>query len=917
LEALGRSVYEGGKQRFLDWQAAMKGKLGDLWESFKAKMRDIWNKIKGPMLNDRGKIDIEGIVNAFKKDKKGFEKVLNPKDMSVFERVFSSPAWLRERYPSMEAAFSRQMKRQEDRMTMMHESLKQNEPAIDLKKNPKEFVKLKELIWRADGRKFKGINESRFVWEDKEIKGLNLKHYNAVEAAVKKMGYSDAVTKAFIAVRKDMDRDLIRVYRAMKRMPDIEESTIDEFRKAMGMVQNYFPHHRYGNYYIRGFGKDGEVLYRGHFNDLMTDSPRAKGLLSGLRKEYPDVVKWETGKNAALPEDVYSFPIPVEAMEQIIKAAASRIDDPGLRKTFEEIMPEAISDTMKSRGFGSHMIKRENIPGFEKDDILRVLYDYKAGLAGWLTKMQAAHDFSAMLRSIDAKKSPEEWSYVSRYVRDMLQNTDRLDRAADTVRALVYLKFIAGNVKTGVVNLTQNLIAGIPVLSMETSGAGFKWIKAGGDDLLGYLMKKKNLKPDEAKLLDELYTDGTNRDNFTQELKGRMTGGLVGLNKALDILGLTMSIPEKFNRASLSLAAYRAARDGKITRKETLAKMGLNLGEKATYEQARDFARRIVERSHFVYGKANLAEPLRGTPAGKIARALYALQSFTHNLLQLWGYMLRSGGRGYQAFAKSLLAQLAVGGFLAIPLIKTFAWAMRKYLGTDPQEEIRKRIPKGPEGNENLYRDMVIYGLPGMVGVDITGSIGIDLPNFKSNPIAGIAGAPYSMFVEAPIKAADAISYGAPGRAAEFMAPTAVANALAAHRMYSEGRKTVAGKIQPIMGEAEPQKITKIQAILKGFGFQPTSVSKATEARQGLKELEAFAKAKQRKFINRFANAYPDDLKEMSKITEEVRDWNEKMVKAGKPEFVVSLKSVRERLRPGREPRKFRGYAAERMELYK
>ena len=874
--------------------------------------------IKG-VLNERGRVDISGLVELFKKDRKGFEKVLNPKDMSVFERVFSSPAWLRERYPSMEAAFSRQIKRQEDRATILYESIKQNEPAINLKKKPKEFKKLTKLIWAADGRKFKGVDQARFVWDGDNIKGLNLKHYKELEVVLKAKNYPPEVIDAFIAIRKDMDRDLIRVYRAMKKMPDIEESTIAEFRKEMGMVQNYFPHHRYGSYYIRGFDKDGNVLYRTHFNDLMGLNRKLNRRLKlvKLRKEYPEVTKWETGKNQALPEDVYSFPIPVEAMEQIIKAAANRIQDPQLRKAFEEILPEAVSDTMKARGFGSHMIKRENIPGFEKEDILRVMYDYKAGLAGWLTKMQAAHDFSAMLRDINAKKSPQEWSYVSRYVRDMLQNTDALDRASDNIRALVYLKYIAGNIKTGVVNLTQNFIAGIPVLSMETRYVGPKWIKGAGDDLLGYLTKKKNLAPDEVKLLDELYIEGTNRDNFTQEMKGRMTGSLMGLNRALDILGLTMSVPERFNRSSLSLTAFRVAINGKITRKSTLDWLGLKPGQKATYEQAKEFAKRIVDRAHFVYGKANLAEPLRGTTMGKIGRALYALQSFTHNLLQLWGYMLRSGGRGYQAFARSLLAQLAIGGFMAIPLIKTFAWAMRKYLGVDPQEEVRKRTPKGPEGNENLYRDMVVYGFPGGAGIDISGSLGIDFPNFKDNPIAGIGGAPYSMFVESPMKAAEAISSGAPGRAAEYMAPTAIANVLTAKRMYSEGKKSVSGKILPFPGEAEPQKITAMQAILKGFGFQPTKISNSNEAYRGLKELEVFAKAKQTKFVNRYANAYPDDLKEMVKVTEEVRAWNEKVADAGKPEFVVNLKAVRNRLRPSREPKKFRPMAAERMELYR
>lgn len=43
---------------------------------------------------------------------------------------------------------------------------------------------------------------------------------------------------------------------------------------------------------------------------------------------------------------------------------------------------------------GARGIQRKGIPGFEREDITRVLYDYKSGLNGWLTRMEAAKDFS-------------------------------------------------------------------------------------------------------------------------------------------------------------------------------------------------------------------------------------------------------------------------------------------------------------------------------------------------------------------------------------------------------------------------------------------------------------------------------------------------------------------------------------------
>lgn len=80
---------------------------------------------------------------------------------------------------------------------------------------------------------------------------------------------------------------------------------------------------------------------------------------------------------------------------------------------------------LKARGWGEHGIRRKGVPGFEKEDLARVLYDYKAGLNGWLTKMEAARDFGDALREIDARETPQVWEYTSQYVKDMLRNSDR------------------------------------------------------------------------------------------------------------------------------------------------------------------------------------------------------------------------------------------------------------------------------------------------------------------------------------------------------------------------------------------------------------------------------------------------------------------------------------------------------------
>jgi len=70
LEALGKSVYEGGKTLFLDWQARMKVKLGDLWESFKTHLKGIWDRLQsgevGPLKNQRGAVDLTPAKDTIK-----------------------------------------------------------------------------------------------------------------------------------------------------------------------------------------------------------------------------------------------------------------------------------------------------------------------------------------------------------------------------------------------------------------------------------------------------------------------------------------------------------------------------------------------------------------------------------------------------------------------------------------------------------------------------------------------------------------------------------------------------------------------------------------------------------------------------------------------------------------------------------
>lgn len=112
-----------------------------------------------------------------------------------------------------------------------------------------------------------------------------------------------------------------------------------------------------------------------------------------MKKEYPDTV-FDLGENTKLPDEAFGRRVlDPEAMEQVIDAALSKVADKEQAKKIAEVLHESVADVMKSSGWGAHAIGRKNIPGFEKDDLFRVLYDYKSGLTGWLTKMEASKEF--------------------------------------------------------------------------------------------------------------------------------------------------------------------------------------------------------------------------------------------------------------------------------------------------------------------------------------------------------------------------------------------------------------------------------------------------------------------------------------------------------------------------------------------
>jgi predicted RNA methylase len=659
-------------------------------------------------------------------------------DLGRVTRQMRPPAWIAKRFPAFKKLFDRQIQRGKDRLRALAGALDETSAFWNMDTGGQDFQQLRHLVWRLEGERIKDLKQPKFAKDADGNYQINEAHYQEYRRWLDKIsGLSSTVKDAFIDIRRSLDKDLATVYNRMSEMEEVDETVLERMRRSMGNIHNYFPHMRYGNQYVQVVKTEMEedpetgemtekrtVEYREHVNGKVARNK----LANKLREQYPEADGFEISAGAVqkLPEDVFSIPVPIEALDAIVSAAVDRVEDQETKDAFRQALPQALSDALKIRGWGSHMVKRKGIPGHEEQDIKRVLFDYKSGLYGWLTKMEASRDFSKVMQKVNAKKHPNLWAAMRTYTYDMLRNSDGWDRAANTVRALAFAKYLGFNIKTSALNLTQNLIAGWPRLGMDVGGSAGLMIQGAASSIVNAWTKGQQLPMDEQKLIHDLHSEGITNSQFLNEVKGQIGSNVFSLgNKVMSVLGWPMAAAETLNRTSLALAAYRAATTGKINNAKTLAALGLEPGQKADYETAKKFAEEMVNDAHFVYGEQNRPEALRGGTANRMASVAYTFRTFTHNLINLWKWQFSQGGRGKVAIAKSLAATIALGGISSIPLYKTLMHILREMTGEDPEE-----VLTGWTGDADWLRDIVVYGVPAISGFTIGGSIGMELPIF-------------------------------------------------------------------------------------------------------------------------------------------------------------------------------------------
>jgi hypothetical protein len=854
-------------------------------------------------------------------------------------RYGSSPQWLAKYWPDFKSLFRVEQDRGREKSRALTETLENLKDFFGLKS--KEVENFGEMAYGLEGKNV--IKDSAPLYFDEQGQiHQNEEHYTKLRQWLDTNAKTtDAVKDAYVRVRRSLDKDLIAVWNWLKAHEDIDANVIDEFRNSIGKIHNYFPHIRYGKYNVTIKNTDGETVYRRHFDApskhvadthaayILNNDPYLQPILEEEDIAYPEGKMFKAALNEELPEDAFSIPVPVEALEAIMNAAMNKVQEKTnvdskekekLLTAFKDMLPRSVAEVMQARGWGAHLIKRRGIEGFERNNVKRVLFDYKTGLYGWLTKMEASRKFADVMYNVNAEKDPSLWSAMRQFTYDMLRNQDKVDRIANNMRAVFFAKYLGFNMKTAALNLTQNMIAGWPRLSMEVGGSFGKTLAGMNKILVDEITKKaggkSRLDPFQQKLLFELHGEGDTQSQFINEIRGQLGRNARSFaNQTMKLFAAPMAMAERFNRTSIALAAFESIRNGKVKNANTLARFGLELGQKLDmnnaehYEIAKEFSREIVEDAHFLYGKSNRPEAMRGGPIARGMSTAYTFRTFSHNLLQLWNFMLKSKGAGRAAVLRSLAATVTLGGMASIPFYKTFMHVARQVFGEDWDEDIKDLVL---DEDQDMLRNLMTYGVPSLAGVNLGGSIGMEVPildkaSFNESLVdqlfqgtAELIGIPAAILQDS----ADAVSFargGQFGRAAEKVLPAALAFPIKARRLRKEGMRTRSGgpvNFPDDRGKVtEPYKISGYQRAGQSIGFTPVVNAQLWDTNQKIKDLQIYRNIKQGAFADDVIRGIIDgDKAKLLRVQKEIMEYNRKQLEKGNSYAAITKKSFRSAL---------------------
>ena len=192
---------------------------------------------------------------------------------------------------------------------------------------------------------------------------------------------------------------------------------------------------------------------------------------------------------------------------------------------------------------------------------------------------------------------------------------------------------------------------------------------------------------------------------------------------------------------------------------------------------------------------------------------------------------------------------------MAFPGLKELEKSL-ELAGHDPKAYLRELNLKYSEKYGKELAELMLHGLPSLMGVDVSGALGTVemLPqDIQTGVVPSIGRFALGVPADLPLRASRGYEYarrGEPYRAVESISPEWLRNPMAAYRWYGEGMSAKAPDYSEIT------KVTPYDVGMKTQGVQPMNLSRAYEREHSEKILrQKDAKFKERLY-SRLAKAY-------------------------------------------------------------
>lgn len=855
---------------------------------------------------------------------------------------------------------------------------------------------VRKVIHQIDGQPIKSIPSKSIILLDNGRVEVNPQYTKEYNAWVDSKPWTDRV-KSYFKSKDLASRQAFADLHNESYREGVDETTLEKLRNHIGFIPNHYPHIWYGNHYLVGRDANGNPRAHIPIQAGLVDKKRGNTVkhIEAIQQIMNDpkwasagVASWDDKamEVGAMEKYYMDSPVPVDVINRVLQEgvdraeakireyessgkpdAAEKAED--LRKmaaAFRSVLEKSTATIIKGKGFGN-LMERQGRLGYETENIHDVYFDYFHGVYSSIAKLKAARAYTSDMFKM--KPGHNELKMLTDFIEDDMSPRSELDNFVARARGGLYLWFLAGRIRSGLVNMTNAITSGVPLLSLHSTGAGTEFMRAVKDITMQYMKEPKAVRgmPDERGLVGvfgtasgkgnrlnqyelrsmiKLFNEGNTQAQLFRELKGQTTRGSMW-DGMLDWLGIPMAVSEWGSRASIALAAYRSMRDGKIVNQRTLDEFGLTKGQKldesvdADRAKLEKFAEQVVTGSHGTFARYAKPYLFRHGKVGTVLSPFYTFRYFNQHMMELWhwlGSKQYNPERGKQAVTRSLIAQGVFGGLLkGVPLAYTMAKLWGAFTDRDPEEDARSVIDWFG-GKSDTLKDIILYGAPAGVGLSVGSSFDTNLPDsiiegismiatgLPADPEARLkigqeAGGAVSGIVRNIIGAAQSWANGNKERAMEYLAPMFIRQVLEAVRK-SEGSYSISGTpLPPNMQGVEPLRYSTMEAVGKGLGFGVAREEKQWNLRQGLARQQDKRNSVLGHLASRYVNAMNSgDTGAQIGVIDELMAWNLTMIGKDRVDMAITQKSfeqsVRQRMSPRRMPEQMRGRQMELEESY-